>query len=185
MRPWRLQASWRLFGYLALTAVALANAGCLAVAAGAVAAGGVAGYAYYQGGVSRDYAAGFEPVWAATQQALGDLGLPPTGVKPGDGRGTLESRTGAGDKIEIAVEALPPAPSGAPRTRVSIRVGVFGDHPLSDRLLDQVQSRLGAAPGVVTLGTPEPPVHAAACQAAPRDLPAQTAPPPLADAPPR
>jgi hypothetical protein len=182
MRLRRLSGKRRCLGALALAALALANTGCLVVA-GAAAAGGVAGYAYYRGSVPGDFAGSFEQVWAATQGALGDLGLPVTAALPGTGQGTLESHTSSGDHIEILVEALPPAQG--PQTRVSVRVGLFGDQAVSDRILNQIQSRLGGASGGAPPATSEPPVTAASSPEPPLATPPQTASPPLAEPPAR
>jgi hypothetical protein len=165
MALWQNLQTGRCLCYLALCAVAAANAGCLVVAAGTAAGAGAAGYAYYRGNVEREYAASFEQTWSAAQAALADLGLPVISVTHGYGDGTVECQTADGRKVEINVEAADSP--GAPLTRVGVRVGVFGDRPLSERYLDQLQSRLPAAPAGCP-GTAMPPP------------PAETAPPPLA-----
>jgi hypothetical protein len=178
MRPAHVPATFRTVTLLALAATALGNAGCLVVAAGAAAAGGVAGYAYYKGSVPREYAATFEQTWAAAQAAFADLGVAVDGIEHNGGSGTLEGRTPDGTRVDAVVESVTAGTAeAAPQTRVSVRVGVFGDQPVSDRLLDQIQVRLttpgGAGPAPAT---GEPP---AACQRSPIVLPAETAPPPL------
>jgi hypothetical protein len=175
-----VRGKWRTLGYLALAAGALVNGGCLAVAAGAAAGGAVAGYAYYKGSVPREYPALLDQTWLAAQTALADLNMPVVGAEHKEGRGLLEARAG-GDRVEVALEAVPsPEPGGGPLTRVSVRVGVFGDRSLSERLLDQIQARLAApaatTPAPVISGPPvvssrEPPVAAAS----------ESRPPPLAE----
>src|SRR5258708_729235 len=61
---------------LLLAAAALASSGCLAVAVGGAAAGGAVGYAYLRGGLSQEFPADLNNTWAATNAALGDLGMP-------------------------------------------------------------------------------------------------------------
>src|SRR5262249_12034346 len=97
--------SSRKLHYLLLMALALPSSGCLAAAitAGAVGAG-AAGYAYYQGAVPRDYSAGMDQTWNATQSALADLGMPVVAAQRDDGGATIESRTGDGSKISISLE---------------------------------------------------------------------------------
>ncbi|MCI0458698.1 MAG: DUF3568 domain-containing protein [Gemmataceae bacterium] len=148
---------------LVLAFLALANSGCLAVAVGTAAAGGAVGYAYWRGNVWQEYPAGFEPAWTAAQAALLDLGLPLTGVeRESTSEGTLKSQTGDGTSVTITLETRPGRiPAEGPVTRVNVRVGLWGDPAVSERLLAQVQARLSAAPEVVPLP------------------PAQTAPPPL------
>ena len=171
----------RSLALLALAVLALVNGGCLAVAAGAVAAGGVAGYAYYKGSVAREYTASFEQTWAAAQAALGDLGMPVEGVDREDGRGKVTSSTGDGARVDVVVQSSSASPTdGTPRTRVSARMGVFGDNALSERYLDQVQARLNMPGGVAPIPVTSQP-GAASCQARQAALPAETAPPPLAE----
>jgi hypothetical protein len=179
MRPSGGQGKWRKLGYLAVAAAALGNAGCLAVAAGAAAAGGVAGYAYYKGSVSREYPALFEQTWAATQAALADLAIPVVSVSHDAGSGVLEARNG-GDRMEVSLEAVPsPAPGAGPWTRVSVRVGVFGDRALSERLLDQIQARLTGPAAVAPVPVTGAPVSVSS-QEPPVAVPAESGPPPPA-----
>lgn len=165
--------------YLVLAAVALGNAGCL-VAAAAGAAGGVAGYAYYKGKVSRSYVANVEDVRAATRTALGELGMPVLSDEATAQGGKIESRAG-NDGVVIALELeKSPVPGEGPVTQVGVRVATFGDERLSERILDQIGFHLvpanAAPPAPPRPGAPQPPI-APVPQPAP--LP-QTAPPPLA-----
>lgn len=171
----------RLCGLLLLAVFTLGSAGCAALVLGAVAAGGAAGYAYYQGSVPRDYHADVDHTWTATQYALQDLGLPIHKAEKQGAGGVIESSTNKKNKIYIQIEpspALPPPdpmkPPG-PATRVHVRVNTFGDHDLSDRILHQVEQRLMA------MSPPQPsaaPLQSPASTAAP--LPQETQPPPLA-----
>jgi hypothetical protein len=168
-------------GLLLLTVFTLGSAGCAALVLGAVAAGGAAGYAYYQGSVPRDYHADVDQTWTATQYALQDLGLPVSKAEKQGAGGVIESVTPKKNKIYIQVEpspaSLPPDPTvpPGPATRVHVRVNTFGDHDLSDWILDQVEQRLLAMspqrPNAVPIQTPVP-------TATP--LPQETSPPPLA-----
>ena len=74
-----------------------------------------------------------------------------------------------GKKVIVELEARPALP---PVTRVHVRVGLWGDSPLSERLFNQMHARLTPGPQTVPVVTVEPPALAAA--------PPQTAPPPLA-----
>jgi hypothetical protein len=142
--------------FLLVACLGLSNAGCLAVAAGC-AAGGAAGYAYYQGRIGREYPAPPDQVWTAAHAALRDLNLPVVQSERGT-PSTIESRTREGEKVLVLLDAQPPKAPGDPAmTRVSLRFGVFGDHASSNRVLDRIQFHL---------------------------VPARTAEPPLADAPP-
>ncbi|HKI36125.1 MAG TPA: DUF3568 family protein [Gemmataceae bacterium] len=166
--------------YLALAAVALANAGCL-VAAAAGAAGGVAGYAYYKGKVCRPYVANVADVHAATCKALQELQLPILKDEPGPKGGKIESRAGD-DSVVITLELQDsPVPGQGPQTEVGVRVATFGNEGLSERILDQISFHLvppGAVPVPPPLGPLQPP-PAPAPQPAPALVP-QSAAPPLA-----
>jgi hypothetical protein len=170
MPPNRIRAKLVYVPYVLLAASALASGGCLAVAVGgAVAAtGAAAGYTYFRGAVASDYAAGFTTTWAATQLALGDLGMPAQGWKRvSESEGWLDSQTGDGKAVHIALETRPgKIPVAGPITEVQVRVGVLGDRSLSEQLLDRIQARLTVPPQAVPLpGVSVPP---------------QTTPPPLA-----
>src|SRR5262245_52194344 len=90
-------------GSLLFAAVALANSGCLVVAAGA-ALGGAAGYAYYKGNVCRSYQARFEDVLAATRSSLKELNMPVLSESSTVGTFDLDSRTEKGDRVRIQID---------------------------------------------------------------------------------
>lgn len=164
--------------YVILAAAALANSGCLVVAAGA-AAGAAAGYVYMEGNVHRSYAANLDDVQAATRTALADLSMPLVAENREGGQGFLESRTAEGERVRIYLDVQDAGdPTVGPLTQVGVRVATFGDRPVSQRLLDQIGAHL-APPGAA--GTPPPPL--APTLGAPQPAPKETAPPPLAPEP--
>jgi hypothetical protein len=166
-----------------LGALALANTGCLLVAAGA-AGGAAAGYAYYKGKITEIYSAGFDDSWAATQTALRELGMPILKEDRGTATGTIDTRTADDDQVRIYLEAIKSSiPAEGQITRISVRVATFGDRPVSDRILYQIGLHLAPAnyapppvaqapstPGVIQTGGPASPLT---------PIPQQTAPPPL------
>jgi hypothetical protein len=146
---------------LVLAALALANAGCLLVAAGTAAGGAAAaGYVYYNGLLYRDYPAGMADTLAALKAALLDLQFPLLSEKIDTGEVYVSSRTADGSTIRIWLDVVPsPIPVEAPLTRVSIRVGFSGDRIVSARILDQTTSHLApltASPPPPRLGPPVP-----------------------------
>jgi Protein of unknown function (DUF3568) len=156
-RNWRRTRRVRV-AYLVLAGLALANGGCLVAAAGA-AGGAAVGYAYYQGKVSQDFAATFEDTWAAAHTALAELGMPVEGeTRESATTGSIDSRDADNNRVRIALESLTsPIPAEGILTRVGVRVGTFGDHPLSERVLSQVGAHLvpravAAPPGTPVLG---------------------------------
>lgn len=171
---------------LVLALVAAAQAGCLLVAAG-VAGGAALGYAYCKGKVCQAYNAGFEDAWAAAHSALAELGLPVLREERDYATGWLQSTDAAGDKIVVELCVIDSfAPGDGPLTRVCVRVGAFGDYPLSERILHQVDAHLvpsrlppgavlGAAGPATTIQPPSAPAGAPAPVGPP-----QSGEPPLA-----
>ncbi|HEV3261181.1 MAG TPA: DUF3568 family protein [Gemmataceae bacterium] len=169
--------------YMALAALALANSGCLVVAAGA-AAGGAAGYAYYKGKVTRAYSASFNDTSAAVHSALTELGMPVEGETPEAGSTLIHSRTADSERVRISVETTGSATlPGSPLTEVSVRVGNvgFGDEAVSERILYQVGAHLVARPAAGPPAGPPAPPALGPVQPAQAIMPASnTAEPPLA-----
>jgi hypothetical protein len=160
--------------YLVLAALALVNGGCLVVAAGAAAGGAAAvGYAVWKGRMYRDYAASLPNTQAAVVAALADLQFPVVNQSAADGETYVESQLADKTKVKIYLDPLPSrVPADGPVTRVSIRVGTFGDEDLTRRLLDQVGSHVFPAAQTGPLR----PVPASSSP----PPPAETAPPPVA-----
>lgn len=166
----------RILRLLAVVVVALSQAGCLVLAAGA-AGGAAVGYAYVKGKVSHTYNAGFQDAWLATKTALAELGMPVQVEEHDPSGGSLETRTGHGERVHIQLEVVPSRiPAEGSVTRVSVRVGTFGDAQVSERILNQIGYHL--APANLPLPAPPP----APLSPAPTPPP-QTAPPPLAPEP--
>lgn len=146
----------------------LTGSGCLAIGAG-VAGGAVAGYYYYKGKVAQRYEASFADTWAATRDTLPELGLTIINEERDSAGGWFEVRTAAGERARVYVDPqAPPAHSAGHLTQVSVRVGTFGDSPLSEKILDQIGRRLQPASLLRPAEIPPPGV-----------VPPQTAPPPL------
>ncbi|MCI0458759.1 MAG: DUF3568 domain-containing protein [Gemmataceae bacterium] len=163
---------------LILAALALANSGCLLIAAGA--AGGAVGYAYSKGKLCQSFPASLQDALAATQTALNDLGMPLVKLEREGDSGFLESRTADGPRVRIYLDVQPCRfPAEGPLTRVCVRVATFGDHPVSARILDQVSVHL-APPGLLPQTFPPAGDVLAPPVVQPVSVPPQTAQPPLA-----
>ncbi len=159
----------RRFGWwLVFAALTVANSGCLAVAAGAAGAGGAAIYAHYQGKDTNTFDADVNSVGRATEDALYDLAMPVVKETRDNGNSlTIKSTTGTGDNVTIEIEPeTSKIPSDGARTKVSVRVAMFGDHDVSMRILHRIDYRVGAdrsrIPAVATPGAANQPVAAAA-----------------------
>ncbi len=123
--------------------VALGNAGCAVLAIGAAAGAGAAGYAYATRTVVQTHNGNSNITWSATHLALADLNLPVAKSDPK--KLTLESLSPEKDRIYISLEPKNvPATGGRTfyATDVAVRVGVFGDHELSDINHAQIAARL-------------------------------------------
>ncbi len=177
--PGPRQQVCRCLPWLLIAALALVQAGCLVVAAGVAGGAAATGYVYYKGRVCRDYLASLPDTLAAVRTSLVEMQFPITSEESKNGTAYLTSRTTDGTTIRLYVEPVPSRiPAEGTLTRVSIRVGAFGDEGLSTRILDQVAGHL--APPMLLRPTPQlpavpPPVHPAAAT-----LPGETPPPPLA-----
>jgi hypothetical protein len=174
-----------MLGWLIVAGVALAQSGCLLVAAGA--AGGAAlGYAYCKGNVCQAYNASFPDAWTATHTALAELGFSVCKEEREAAGGWIQTTATNGDRIVINLDVIDnPVPAGAPLTRICVRVATFGDSPLSERILNQVDIHLapanvsGTVPGAGPASNGLPPV---ALQ--PPAAPPQSGEPPLVTNPP-
>lgn len=147
--------------YAAVALAALASSGCLVVAAG-VAAGGAAGYVYCKGKVCQSYNAGFADTQAAVYRALAELAMPIESQEGNGASGVIHSRTADGERVRIHIETeASPIPSEGVVTTVCVRVATFGDQPVSERILHQVEAHLLATPNNIR------PVPAAPAQLGP------------------
>jgi len=172
----------RLTAYLVLVVLALANGGCLLAVAGAT-GGAAVGYAYYMGKLCETFAAGLDDTWAATRTALSELAMPIVNEERKASEGFIESRTADGERVRVYLQVeTSKIPAEGQITRVCVRIATFGEHPVSDRILNQVGIHLApvpgaAAPPAAALGviqTGAPPTASP-----PATVAQQTAPPPL------
>ncbi len=171
-RTWKSWLSRTAF--LALAMIALANAGCLIAAVGAAAGGAAAvGYAYYSAPLMREYPVNRPVALAAVKSSLTELQFPLIKEQPDGASIMIETRTGDGVSVKIYLDVLTsPVPADGSITRVSVRVGHFGDDAISARIQDQIATHLPAP-------TPSPGPAVANRPTGPR--PVETVAPPLAN----
>jgi hypothetical protein len=159
--------------------LALVQLGCLVVAAGVAGGAAATGYFYWRGRLCHDYLATPPDTLAAVRTALAEMQFPIIAEESKNGTVYLGSRTADGSTIRIWVEPIPSRiPAEGTLTRVSIRVSVFGDETLSNRILDQVGRHL--VPPMLLQPAPQAPPVAAPVQSASAVAPRETPPPPLA-----
>jgi hypothetical protein len=161
---------------LGIAALSLVNGGCVAAAAAGAAGGGAAAlYAYQRGRIYRDYPAALTDATAAVRTSLTELQFPPPAEKSDGGEFAFETKTADGAKLHVYLEAQTSrVPGDGPVTRITVRVGAFGDDAVSARILDQVSIHL-VVPPASQVASASPPV--------PRPTPPrppESPPPPLA-----
>jgi hypothetical protein len=161
-RSWKRWAGQAAF--VAVAAAALANAGCLVAAVGAAAgAAGAAGYFYYTAPLVRDYPSPYGDMLTAVKAALADLQFQIDKEKPMGGGTVIETRTGDGVHVQVALDLLTsPVPADGVMTRVSVRVGQFGDEAISTRIQDQIAKHVAPPAPPLARPAPPPPVETAA-----------------------
>jgi hypothetical protein len=124
----------RMFGLLALLMNALLLPGCMLAAVGAGAAGTVA---YFKGDLESTESASLDAVYTATEKAVEEMGLYVIS-KEKDALGTrFVLRDTTDKKITINLTAV-----SETTTKLSIRVGVFGDESRSRRIYEQIKTNL-------------------------------------------
>lgn len=124
----------RALAALVLAAAAALPSGCLAVAAGAAGAGTVA---FVRGELAASLDQSFDQSVRATNRAIEDLKLAKISETQDALVATIIARTAEDKKIEITVSSV-----SAAQAKVQIRVGVFGDEALSQRILEKIRSNL-------------------------------------------
>jgi hypothetical protein len=163
---------------LGLAGLALLNGGCLAAAAAGAAGGGAAAlYAYERGRIYREYPAALTDASAAVRTSLSELQFPSATEKSDGGEVTFVTKTSDGAKVHVYLESITSRiPGDGPATRITVRVGAFGDDAVSARILDQISIHLVVPPASQAVASP-PPVPRPA-----PPHPPETGPPPLAAA---
>jgi hypothetical protein len=170
--------------YLGLAAMPLVASGCLVIAAGAAGGAAVAGYAYYKGEVFNRYAANLPDTVAALRLVLAEMGMPVINEQVNEGSSVIESRTPQNERVHISLTSqIGQSPAEGITTLVGVRVGIFGDTPLSEQLLGRIGAHL--VPGGVIRPMPMPPSPVLGpIQPVSAALPpSETPPPPLAREP--
>ena len=126
-----------LFAPLGLALLATTSlSGCLAVAAGAGAAGAV----YVMGSLDSSLPGTPEKVVDATETALKDTDIHVVSKDATGIDGDVVGRTALDTKIHVTVKKQDDKTS-----KISIRVGTFGDRELSQQIYDKIKAKLPPA----------------------------------------
>ena len=111
--------------------------GCALFVVGAAAGAGAAGYAYVNGEIKTTESASLDRTWNATLAAMKDLEFPVTSQAKDALEANLTARNASNTSINIKLKKLDNA-----STEIRIRVGAFGDEPMSRVILNKINSRL-------------------------------------------
>ena len=111
--------------------------GCFLFVAGALVAGGVAGYSYVNGELKVTAGATMNEAYDASLSAMSDLQFTVTGKSKDALQGEVDARNSSNTAIVIKLKYV-----SNTATEISIRVGTFGDKTMSDMILDKIKSHL-------------------------------------------
>jgi hypothetical protein len=120
--------------FILLLLAMLPLSGCGVLILGGAAAGTVG---YVSGDLEATINGGFYEVVRATDRAIGDNSISVTSKTSSSHDVTYLLRTPQGDKVELTIIYATRA-----LTNITIRVGVFGDEPLSRQILREIETRL-------------------------------------------
>ena len=123
-----------------LILVMIMCSGCAFLVGTAIGGGaGVGATKYVKGEMEGSYAATMSSTWLACKGALGELGIGIFGSsKETPTHWVIEGRSEGGKEVQVTLDAL-----SDKVTKVSVRVGIFGDQQLSTKIHDAVSRRLG------------------------------------------
>jgi hypothetical protein len=132
----------KLLMTLLLAALLAFGNGCVLFVAGAAAAAGVGGYAYVNGEIEATESASLNQTWDASLAAMQDLQFPVTSQAKDALEGNLTVRNAKNTTIKIRLKYL-----SNTSTEIHIRVGTFGDEPLSRIILNKINNHLQGQSG--------------------------------------
>ena len=125
----------RLFLLLGL---AIQISGCTGAALLAGGAAGATGVVYVRGKLQEQFSVPLTKVHEATLASLKEFELPIKEDKKDRLAAKVRSQLADGDLVFIDIHSLAES-----STRITIRVGIFGDESRSRRLLERIRRRLG------------------------------------------
>jgi hypothetical protein len=126
----------RLAALATALALPLVTSGCIAAAMGGAAAG-MASFAYTTGALETTVKEPLEEVWGAVIEANEELGFVIKARAKDKLGARVESTQAQGGDIRVVLE-----PVGPQATKISIRIGTFGDERKSRLILRHIQENL-------------------------------------------
>lgn len=125
----------KIFLGMMLAAILALGGGCALFVVGAAAGAGVGGYAYANGELKSSETVTYDTACAATLAAMKDLGFAVVEEKKDALTDKITARSTADKKVYVTL-----AKQSATSTEIRIRVGTFGDEPLSRQVMDKIKS---------------------------------------------
>jgi len=125
---------------IVLMLIMIMCSGCALLIVTAVGGGAAVGaIKYVKGEMEGSYASTIGSTWIACEAALKELGIDIfASVKETPTHWMLKGRSEGGKKVKVTLDALPDKV-----TKVSVRVGIFGDKQLSKKIHNAISRRLG------------------------------------------
>ena len=111
--------------------------GCGAILVAGAVGGAAGGVLYAKGDLEAIVDNSYQEVWNASQAGVRDLGLPLRKARKQPEKATVESERLDGKKIKITI-----TPQTKDRTKLSIRVGTFGDKTTSREIYEAIKTHL-------------------------------------------
>ncbi len=109
----------------------------LVVGGAAGAAAGAGGYAWYKGELTRNFEKPMETLYAATLNAVKDMGLSVNKKSKGPFEAIVKTTLANGKNVNIKIKKL-----SSKSSEVTIRIGTFGDEQKSSHIMRQIEKRL-------------------------------------------
>ena len=102
------------------------------------AAAGIGTYSYLNGELEVKYPVGFDKAWQGAVTAMEQLQFTKESSNRDGLAGKLEARRGDGTPITISFELI-----SDKVTSIRVRVGMFGDQEISERIHERIKENLG------------------------------------------
>ena len=124
----------RLLIALLLFSTMISSSGCAVVLVGAGAAAGAGTVAYVGGELKSSENVSLDRAWNASQAAMGSMGFAMTSKEKDDLSGKLIARGAEDEKVTVKLKKQTDEV-----TQIGIRIGIFGDKPLSRQILEEIK----------------------------------------------
>jgi len=128
----------RLKGILVILCSTSFLYGCVLAWVGIGAGVGIGTYKYIEGRLVRSYHIAYSRAWEVTNSALENLQISISDSFDEGTRGKIEAVRKDGKKVSIKLKDM-----GQGVTEISVRVGILGDRPASEKIHDEIAAVAG------------------------------------------